>query len=134
MVEFGSTFFRLIEEGLAEYRPRLRIGKANPSVVNSNQFCDYIFEGKQAGVSIMVDPSCTNMIRELTILKTAPDGTKHRQMKTDPKTKMRYQELGHYSDSLIYGLVTSYALHYEVFKGGGKPWIPPTAGKMFFRR
>ncbi len=117
-IEKEYNFFKLILDYLKDYKPSLRIGRSNPSVIMSGRYLDTIFEGKRPGVSILIGSNCSYIIKDMMLLKTAPDGTKLKEMKTDPKTKTRFQLKGHHSDALTYFLVTSYASDYESWQRG----------------
>jgi hypothetical protein len=118
-LENGYNFFRLIIDYLKDYRPQLRVLKANPSVTMRGMWINTILEKQINGINIGIDPSCKRTINELVLLKEAADGTKLKEMETDPKTKVRYQKVGHFSDLLDYMLCFAFANEFQQYQSGG---------------
>lgn len=128
-IEAGYNYFRLILDYLKHYHPILRLGKSNPSVVLAGRYMDVVFEGKRPGYSILIGSDCNHTIEDMVCLKTDPDGTKHKTMFTDPKTKIRCQKYGHFSDCLTYALVNLLATDYIDFQYGTSKKFNVTFGK-----
>lgn len=123
-LEKGYNFFRLIQDELAQYRPTMRISKSNPSVVMRGMWINTILEKNINGISFLIDEKCKNAINDFVLLKEASDGTKLKEMETDPKTKVRYQKVGHYTDLTDYLLCTAFAKEYSEYQSGGSNKIP----------
>jgi hypothetical protein len=118
-LEKGYNFYRLILEELKEYHPTSRVMRSNPSVVMRGNWINTVLEKELAGVSVLIDESCKRMINDFVNLKESADGTKLKEMETDPKTKVRYQKVGHYSDLFDYIMVSAFASEFESFQRGG---------------
>ena len=118
-IEVGYNFFRLVLDHLKDYRPQLRVLKSNPSVVMRGMWINTIFEKQIGGISIKIDPSCKHTINDFVLLKEAADGTKLKEMETDPKTKVRYQKVGHFTDLTDYFLCFAFASEFSQYQAGG---------------
>ena len=118
-IERGYNFFTLIIEYLKEFKPQLRLMTANPSVVMRLQWINTWFEKETGGITITIDESCKTAINDFLYVKESPDGTKNKQMTTNPKTKVRYQEYGHLSDLFDYFVCTAFLNEYNKFQSGG---------------
>lgn len=77
-----------------------------------------ILEKEIGGIKITIGENCKKMINDLVLLKEAADGTKLKEMETDPKTKVRYQKVGHFSDLLDYLLVSAFAQDFDNYQRG----------------
>lgn len=117
-LEKGYNFFRLIVDYLAQYKPSLRVLSFNPSVVMRGNWINTVLEKELHGVKIAIDPLCKKAINDLILLKEAADGTKLKEMETDPKTKVRYQKVGHYSDIFDYILCSAFASEFARYQTG----------------
>lgn len=117
-LEKGYNFYRLVCDALAPFRPSLRVTPSNPSVVMRGLWINMVLEKELGGVSVLIGENCPTMINDLVLIKEAADGTKNKEMETDPKTKVRYQKLGHFGDLLDYLLVQAFAAEYEDYQRG----------------
>ena len=114
-IEQGYNLFSLIQKHLAQYRPKLKVPNANPSVMMRGLFINDIFAGRQ-DVEILVHEKCKYTIEDVKYTKEAPDGTKHKEMVTDPKTKVRHQQYGHLSDAMDYIVCEIFKTEYRAFQ------------------
>lgn len=117
-MEKGHNFFRLIVDYLAQFRPQLRVLKANPSVVMRGNWINTVLEKELNGLKIVIGENCKNTINDFILLKEAADGTKAKDMDTDPKTKVRYQKVGHYTDLTEYILCSAFAADFARYQAG----------------
>ena len=117
-LEKGFNFYRLILEELKDFKPNYRVLKSNPSVVMRGNWINTILEKEIGGIKITIGENCKKMINDLVLLKEAADGTKLKEMETDPKTKVRYQKVGHFSDLLDYLLVSAFAQDFDMYQRG----------------
>ncbi len=117
-LEFGSNFFSLVLQELLEFKPVKRVLSANPSVVMRGNWINSILERQNGGISFFINEKNTNAINDFVMLKEASDGTKHKQMETDNKTKVRYQKYGHFSDLVDYLLCRAFVDEFNKFKNG----------------
>lgn len=117
-MEKGHNFFRLIVDYLAQFRPQLRVLKANPSVVMRGNWINTVLEKELGGIKIVIGENCKNTINDFILLKEAADGTKAKDMDTDPKTKVRYQKVGHYTDLTDYILCSAFAADFARYQAG----------------
>jgi hypothetical protein len=118
-LEKGYNFYRLILEELKDYRPTSRVLRSNPSVVMRGNWLNTVLEKEIGGVSVVIGENCKKMIADLVNLKEAADGTKSKEMETDPRTKVRYQKLGHFSDLFDYIMVAAFGSEFENYQRGG---------------
>jgi hypothetical protein len=118
-LEKGYNFYRLISEYLKQYQPGLRVLKSNPSVVMRGNWLNTVLEKEVGGLSILIDERCTKTINDLVLLKEAADGTKLKEMETDPKTKVRYQKVGHFTDLFDYLMCSAFANEFANYQKGG---------------
>jgi hypothetical protein len=118
-LEKGYNFYRLIVDELKDYKPNLRVMRSNPSVVMRGNWINTIFEKELAGMSVKIDENCKRMILDFVNLKEAADGTKLKEMDTDPKTKVRFQKVGHFSDLFDYLLCSAFGNEFMQYQSGG---------------
>lgn len=126
-LEKGYNFYRLITDELAVFKPSLRVLRSNPSVAMRLNWINTILETNIGQISITLHENCTNSINDFVLTKEAADGTKNKEMETDPKTKVRYQKYGHFSDLFDYLMCSAFANEYADYQRGGKWSI--TVGK-----
>jgi hypothetical protein len=117
-LEHGHNFFRLIMDELKDYRPQLRVQSANPSVVMRLNWINTWFEKETDGMTLIIDRDCKHAIDDFILTKEAADGTKNKEMETDPMTKVRYQVHGHFSDLFDYFVTTAFATNYQRYQQG----------------
>lgn len=125
-LEKGYNFYRLVMDELIDYRPQNRVLNSNPSVAMRGMFINTVLEKNEGGIEFYVSPKCKHTIQDLTNIKEAADGTKNKEMVTDPKTKVRYQRLGHFSDTIDYVLVSAFASEYQAYQRGGRGMLITT--------
>ena len=122
--ERGENAFRLISSALENMRPTLRIQPKAPAVKTRKDWINAIFKYEEQGMSILISDKCTHLISDLSYLKEAADGTKHKKKIRDSETDVPYEKYGHFSDGMDYLLTTAYAGNYEKFQSGGFSFIP----------
>ena len=118
-LEKGYNFYRIILEELKEFRPASRVMRSNPSVVMRGNWINTVLEKELGGIRVVINEECKKMINDLVNLKEAADGTKLKEMESDPKTKIRYQKVGHFSDLFDYLMVSAFAGEFDLFQRGG---------------
>lgn len=119
-MEKGHNFYRLIMDYLVQFKPTNRVTASNPSVVMRGNFINTILEKQIFGITFIVNEICVNAINDFILLKEAADGTKLKEMETDPKTHVRYQKVGHFTDLTDYIICSAFAADYESYMRGGK--------------
>ena len=117
-LEKGYSFYRLIMDNLKQFKPTLRILKSNPSVVMRGNWINTILEKELNGVKLIIDESCKKTINDFVMTKESADGNKNKEMETDPKTKVRFQKYGHFSDLTDYILVSAFANDFAKYQSG----------------
>lgn len=115
-LEKGHSFYRLIMGNLTHFKPTLRILKSNPSVVMRGNWINTILEKELHGVKLIIDESCKKAINDFVMTKESADGSKNKEMETDPKTKVRFQKYGHFSDLTDYILVSAFANEFSKYQ------------------
>lgn len=118
-LEKGHNFYRLVQEYLAQYKPQLRVLSSNPSVAMRGNFINTVLEKELFGLKIIIGENCKYAINDFILLKEAADGTKSKDMETDPKTKVRYQKVGHFTDLFDYFYVSAFAAEFSKYQRGG---------------
>jgi hypothetical protein len=119
-LENGYNFYRLIMENLAIYRPTNRVTKSNPSVVMRGNFINSVFQRNVEGLTFKIGENCKTSINDLIMLKEASDGTKHKEMATDPKTGTRFQKVGHFSDLFDYIVCSAFGSEFQSYLRGSQ--------------
>ena len=117
-LEKGYSFYRLIMDNLKQFKPTLRILKSNPSVVMRGNWINTILEKELHGVKLIIDESCKKAINDFVMTKESADGNKNKEMDTNPKTKVRFQKYGHFSDLTDYILVSAFANDFAKYQSG----------------
>ena len=122
-LEKGENFYTIIQQNLKEYYPRLRMQSVNPSVVQSGGFVNKIFSGNIEKLSIFVNEKCKKSIFDYQYALEDSDGTIKKSKKTNPSTKVSYEEFGHNLDSMRYFITVAFATQYQEYLRGGKKLI-----------
>lgn len=137
-VKTREKFYEIVLRKLSRYRPKKRIPKSNPPVSTRGDFLNAIFEYSFEKCNISICDNCKETIKDLKMIKQAMDGTKNKEMVTDPETKVRYQKYGHLSDLLDYIACYVFKKEFAIFTNAGKEKIritgkrnSVTAGKKF---
>lgn len=117
-LEKGYNFFRLIMDYLKQYNPQQRVLSSNPSVVMRGMWINTIFEKEIGKIKITIGENCKKTINDFILLKEAADGTKSKDMETDPKTKVRYQKVGHFSDLFDYLMCYAFMNEFTNYQKG----------------
>ncbi len=117
-MEKGYSFYRLIIDNLKQFKPNNRVLRSNPSVVMRGNWINTVLEKEIGGVKMIFDESCKKAINDFVMTKEDADGTKHKEQETDPKTKVRSQKYGHFSDLTDYIMVTAFANEFAKYQAG----------------
>jgi hypothetical protein len=126
-IEKGYDLYRLLQRDLEDYKPQRRVPASNPSVYMRGLFINQILFSNYKNIEIVINETCKNTIKDLQNVKQDSDGTKLKTHKTDPTTKVSFQEWGHLSDCLDYALTEIFSNEYYEFQSG--PYCPPIFGK-----
>lgn len=118
-LEKGHNFFRLILDYLKQYRPSSRVMTSNPSVIMRGNWINTVFEKNIGGLIFTIGDNCKNAINDFVLLKESSDGTKAKDMETDPTTKVRYQKVGHFTDLFDYICCSAFAGEFMAYQKGG---------------
>ena len=119
-LESGYNFYRLVMDYLKDFRPQLRLLSTNPSVAMRGMWINTVLEKELNGVKFIIGDNCKHTINDFVNLKEASDGTKSKEMATDPNTKVRYQKVGHFTDLFDYIACTAFANEYTSFQTGSR--------------
>jgi hypothetical protein len=92
-------------------------------------FINSVLEKETFGMRFTVAPGCKEAIADFISTKEAPDGSKVKDVVTDPKTKARYQEHGHMTDLADYFFVSAFAAEFDKYQKGGRALALPSWGK-----
>jgi hypothetical protein len=118
-LEKGSNFFSLVLGYLKEYDIKNRVAKSNESVSRRGSWINAILEKQNGNIKFIIDRRCKFAINDMVMVKEQPDGGKLKAMATDPKTKVRYQSVGHLSDIIDYLLTGKFSDVFNNYKRGG---------------
>lgn len=117
-LEKGYRFYRLVMDYLKDYRPTSRVTASNPPVVMRGNWINTIFETQVGNMRVIIGENCKHTINDFILLKEASDGTKHKEMDTDPKTGVRYQKVGHFTDLFDYIICSAFAAEFDEYQRG----------------
>ncbi|HXR84319.1 MAG TPA: phage terminase large subunit [Hanamia sp.] len=129
-LEKGDDMFRLIMNGLSQFKPERKTTKSNPSVRMSADFFNSILEGAVPGMSFGVNIKCRKAILDFENTKEDKNGKIDKKAVTNPITKISYQPYGHFVDLTRYFLANTFAEEYERYQRGNKIFAP-VVGKNF---
>lgn len=118
--EKGENFFTDVNNYLSAYRPRLLLQSVNPSIVQSANFINECYARNFEKIEIIIGENCKKSIYDYTYAVEDSDGTLKKSKKTNPLTKVTYEEFGHCSDAKRYILTVVYANEYNTYIRGGK--------------
>ena len=119
-LEKGENFFTKVNQYLADYKPRLRMQSVNPSVAQSGGFINEIYRVGFENISIFVADNCKKSIFDYQYALEDSDGTIKKSKKTNPLTKVSYEEFGHCSDAKRYFITVAFAREYSLYLSGRK--------------
>lgn len=129
-LEKGYNFFRLIMDYLAAYHPTNRVLASNPSVVMRGNWINTVFEKNIGGLEFIIGENCKKASNDFISLKEASDGTKLKEMASDPATGARFQKVGHYSDLFDYIACSAFANKFIEYQRGGRVAAPMTGSNV----
>ena len=118
-LEKGHNFFTLIREELKQFSPQMRVSNSNPSVAMRGYFINSVLENNFDGITIKIDDRCKRTINDFILTKEAADGTKNKEMETDPNTKVRSQKTGHFTDLFDYMICFAFMDSFIKLQRGG---------------
>jgi hypothetical protein len=118
-LEKGFNFYRLILDNLRQYKPTLMVLSSNPAVYMRGNWMNTVFEKEIGHLKFLVSDICKNAINDFILLKEDENGGKAKAMETDPKTKVRYQKVGHFADLLEYFMCSRFAAQFQSYMAGG---------------
>ena len=122
--EKGENFFTDIVKYLKDYHPTLRLQSVNPSVIQSAGFINSIYAGRTE-IEILINSKCKKSIYDYQYALESSDGTGlAKTKKTNPVTKVSYEEFGHPSDAKRYVITMAFANEYQTYLRGGRNSIP----------
>jgi hypothetical protein len=78
-----------------------------------------VFEKNLNDIVVVIGENCKLTINDFVNLKEAADGTKNKEMETEPTTKVRYQKYGHFTDLFDYFLCSAFGKEYSSYQRGG---------------
>ena len=131
--EKGQNDFRIIGQELAVLHPTFRVHSKAPAVAMRGNWINAILASNEGGISVIFGDHCTHSIADMSYLKEASDGTKHKEKVKDKETGVSYEKYGHMSDCFEYLLTYAFASDYEAFQRGGITRVP-TFGKPRCKR
>lgn len=115
-LEKGHNFYKLIIDYLEQFKPTKRVLKSNPSVAMRGNWINTVLENNLGGLNIIIGEHCKHTINDFILLKEAADGTKSKEMDTDPKTKVRFQKVGHFTDLFDYIMCSAFSQEFAAYQ------------------
>lgn len=110
--------YKIIMKQLKRLRPKLLVSKKAAGVSSRGNFINSVFETNFAGIVVLIDKKCKNLIVDLEGVKEAKDGTKHKQTVKDTVTGVTYEKYGHTSDAFDYFMTQKFSKEYKKFIKG----------------
>lgn len=127
-IEQGHNLFSIIRNELSQLKPVIRVPKANPSVIMRGMFINEVMYSNYGGIYFVIDEGLKEAIADFTNQKEAEDGTKLKEMYTDPETKVKYQITGHISDLTDYAICEIFKTDFLTYQRGDASQIIRTFG------
>lgn len=118
--EKGENFFTEIKGHLRDYNPVLRMQSVNPSVLLSGAFVNECYAGRVPEIVVEIGDNCKKSIYDYRYALEDSDGSLKKSKKTNPVTKVSFEEFGHPSDAKRYFFVMAFGEYYERYRRGGK--------------
>lgn len=116
--ERGQNDFYIIMQELERFRPSLRVASKAPAVAMRIEFINAIFARRFNGLSMVIDPKCTNTIQDYNFVKENPDRTKLKERIKDPATKVSFEKYGHTSDANDYFICEAFYQDFVEYQKG----------------
>lgn len=93
-----------------------RVLRKNPNVFKARDFINLILAGHWPHISIEIDDSCEELIKDMENVKVSIEG-KNKERVTDKQLGISYEKYGHTSDALTYLIVSALEDLYKRTKG-----------------
>lgn len=115
-LEKGKNFYTIIENFFEAngYIYTRRVPASNPNVETRINWFNAVLDGLD-GIEITIGANCVNTVNDYQYLKTASDGTKHKEKVKDPVTKVAYEKYGHSTDANDYFYTQVFAESFAEF-------------------
>lgn len=117
-MEKGYSFYRLILDYLKVFKPVSRVLSSNLAVVMRGAWLNTILEKEVGNIKMVFAEKCKTAINDFILLKEDENGAKQKLMETDPKTKVRYQKVGHFTDLLEYFMTACFLEQFNKWQAG----------------
>lgn len=123
--EKGENFFTDILFHLKKYNPVKRVPKANPNVISSGQFINFIFERQKENnlyknIEVFINEGCEKSINDYLYVLEDSDGTIKKVKVRNPLTGVSYEKDGHITDSFRYFMTKALQEEYNRYRRGGR--------------
>ncbi len=137
--EKGENFFTDVMSHLKKFNPQKRVPKANPSVVSSGQFINFIYERQNEGnlyrgLEVVISSRCKKSINDYLYTVEDSDGTIKKIRVKNPLTGVTYEKDGHISDAKRYFITRAFREDYNFYRRGGKNPSYDVGSDMVFNR
>ena len=112
-----KTFLdKFISEVEKQHKCNRRMFSKNPGVAISGDFINAIYTDNYGGLSIEISENCKTSIADYIAVKEDADGSMAKPKVTDPKTKVRYELHGHFSDAKRYFICKAFEVEFNNYK------------------
>jgi hypothetical protein len=112
-----KTFLdKFISELEKHHKSNRRMFSKNPGVAISGDFINAIYTDNYGGLSIEISENCKTSIADYIAVKEDADGSMAKPKITDPKTKVRYELHGHFSDAKRYFICKAFEVEFNNYK------------------
>lgn len=117
-IEKGKNFYTLIENSLqtSGYITERRVPASNPNVEIRGNWLNEVLGKGLDGIEIIIGENCVKTISDYNYLKTASDGTKHKERAKHPVTKVVYEKYGHNTDANDYFYTKVFSESFDRFR------------------
>lgn len=131
--EDGGDDFTIIMEKLSYFRPKKRVASSAPNVSMRGKFINNILAGN-ADVAILINPECTETIKDYTNGKEDKEGRKLKE-KTKDEEGIPHEKYHHFTDGDDY-FITRYLkdAFKKYLRGGKKRSYDPISTNSFAAR
>jgi len=116
--EDGGNDFTIIMKELSYFKPKKRVAEAAPSVSKRGEFINNILDGN-SDVAILIDPSCTETIKDYTNGKEDSQGRKLKE-KAKGEDGVSYEKYHHFTDGDDYFITKYLKDRFNKYLRGGR--------------
>ena len=111
----GGNDFTILHNALKDFYPKDKVLRSAPKMVARGNFINQVFENRVDDCEIIIDESCSELLKDLLNQKEDADGKKLKEKTT--QDGISFEKYGHCSDSLDYFICKVLEPQYKSFIG-----------------